>query len=81
MADSQLRVRPGKAKGKPAQQESDTDDFVQKRHKVQFPHVVVWILMNSIRAVMLPKRMLKGNGVELHWQSLLRLRFSLAFIN
>jgi hypothetical protein len=67
MADSQLRARPGKAKAKPLRTELDNDDLERKRHKVQPQYIVLWILTNSIRVLMLLKRMPKGNGVELHW--------------
>lgn len=81
MADPQLRSRPGKAKAKASRLESVDDNSVQKTHKVQSQHVVSSILMNSIRVHMLLKRMRKGKGGGLRWLSLLRLHFSLVFIN
>lgn len=37
MADSQLRARPGKSKGKSPRPDSDLDDILQKPPKVQSP--------------------------------------------
>jgi len=34
MADSQLRARPGKARGKSPKPEIEVDDIPQKQHKV-----------------------------------------------